>query len=156
MYNGSLAIAGEFMCNRPFSMRDEPEFLELIKVLREADTTYCHLEINIFEKGGYPGRPFAVSAMQADPVIANEMKWAGIDLVSCAFNHALDWGLPGMLGTIETLDKAGIVHAGTGNNLEEAREPAYFESKAGRVAVVSISSGHHPYDSASPVKAPVN
>ena len=106
-------------------------------------------------KGGYPGRALRLSALQADPIIANELKWAGIDLVSCAYNHALDWGLPSVLGTIESLDKAGMVHAGTGNNLEEAREPAYFESKAGRVAIISMSSGHHPYDSASPVKAPV-
>jgi poly-gamma-glutamate synthesis protein (capsule biosynthesis protein) len=136
-------------------MHDEPEFLELLKILRESDTTYAHLEMNIFEKGSYPGRPQAFSGMQADPIIADELKWAGIDLVSCAFNHTLDWGIDGMLGTNKQLDRVGLVHAGTGYNLEEAREPAYFESKAGRVAVISISSGHHPYDSASPVKAPV-
>jgi poly-gamma-glutamate capsule biosynthesis protein CapA/YwtB (metallophosphatase superfamily) len=155
MYKGSLVIAGETMCTRPFSMLTEPEFLELLKILRDSDTTYCHLEMNIFEKGtGYPGRPFAISALQAYPIIAHELKWAGIDIVSCAYNHALDWGIPGVLGTIESLDKAGIVHAGTGNNLEESREPAYFESKAGRVAIVSMSTGHHPYDSAGVVKAP--
>ena len=103
----------------------------------------------------YPGRAYAVSALQADPIIAEELKWAGIDLVSAAYNHGLDWGLPGLLGTIESLDKAGLVHAGIGNNLEEAREPAYFESAAGRVAIISMSSGHHPYDSASPAKGPV-
>ena len=69
MYKGSLAIAGECMCTRPFSMHDEPEFLELLQVLREADTTYCHLEINLFKKGLYPGRPFAPTALQADPGI---------------------------------------------------------------------------------------
>jgi poly-gamma-glutamate capsule biosynthesis protein CapA/YwtB (metallophosphatase superfamily) len=155
MYKGTLVVAGECMCTRPFSMRQEPEFLDLIRILRQADTTYCHLEINIHDKkSSYPGRPFAVSALQADPIIAQELKWAGIDLVSCAYNHGLDCGLPGLLGTIDSLDKAGLVHAGTGNNLEEAREPAYFESRAGRVAIVSMSSGHHPYDSAGPVKAP--
>jgi poly-gamma-glutamate capsule biosynthesis protein CapA/YwtB (metallophosphatase superfamily) len=155
MYKGTLAIAGEFMATRPFSMHDEPEFLELVKLLRDSDTTYCHMEMNIFEIGSYPGRPFAPSALQADPIIALDLKWAGVDMVSCAYNHGLDWGLPGLLGTMESLDKAGIVHAGTGNNLEESREPAYFESKAGRVAIVSMSSGHHPYDSAGAVKPPV-
>jgi poly-gamma-glutamate capsule biosynthesis protein CapA/YwtB (metallophosphatase superfamily) len=156
MYQGSLAIAGECMCTRPFSMHEEPEFLDLIKILRGADTTYCHMEMNIFEKGSsYPGRPVAPSALQADPIIADELKWAGIDLVSSAYNHTLDWGLPGVLGTNDNLDRVGIVHAGTGNNLEEAREPAYFESKAGRVAIISMSSGHHPYDSAGAVKSPV-
>jgi len=155
MYNGSLALAGEFMCNRPFSMHDEPDFLGLIKILREADTTYCHLEMNLHGNGAYPGRPFAPIAMHADPKMAQELRWAGVDLVSSAYNHTLDWGIPSILGTIEGLDKAGLVHAGSGINLEEAREPAYFESKAGRVAIISMSSGHHPYDSAGVVKAPV-
>ena len=155
MYKGTLAVAGECMCTRPFSMHKEPGFLELARILREADTTYCHLEMNIFEKGSsYPGRAYAVSALQADPVIAKEMKWLGIDLVSAAYNHGLDWGLPGLLGTIDSLDKAGVVHAGIGHNLGEAREAAYFESPAGRVAIISISSGHHPYDSASSAKGP--
>jgi poly-gamma-glutamate capsule biosynthesis protein CapA/YwtB (metallophosphatase superfamily) len=157
MYKGTLALAGECMCTRPFSMHDEPEFLEMIRVLREADTAYCHMEMNLHkhDKGAYPGRAFAVSALQADPIIAHELKWAGINLVSCAYNHGLDWGLPGLLGTLESLDNAGLVHAGTGNNLEEAREPAYFESRGGRVAIISMSSGHHPYDSAGSVKSPV-
>jgi poly-gamma-glutamate capsule biosynthesis protein CapA/YwtB (metallophosphatase superfamily) len=155
MYKGSLAIAGECMCTRPFSRHDEPEFLELLRILREADTTYCHMEMNLHDKKtSYPGRSYAVSALQADPIIAQELKWAGIDLVSCAYNHGLDCGLAGLLGTIDSLDKAGLVHAGTGNNLEEAREPAYFESRAGRVAIISMSSGNHPYDSAGSVKAP--
>ncbi|MDA8124641.1 MAG: CapA family protein [Deltaproteobacteria bacterium] len=155
MYKGTLAVAGECMCTRPFSMHREPEFLELIKLLREADASYCHMEMNIFPLGGsYPGRSYAVSALQAEPAVAHDLKWAGIDLVSCAYNHALDWGLPGMLGTIASLDDAGIVNAGLGNNLEEAREPAYFESPAGRVAIVSMSSGNHGYDSASPAAGP--
>jgi hypothetical protein len=156
MYKGTVAVAGECMCTRPFSMHKEPEFLEMIKLLREADTTYCHMEMNIFElENCYSAKAFAASALQADPIIAKELKWAGIDLVSGAYNHALDSAAIGMLGTMEHLTKAGIVHAGLGNNLEEAREPAYFESPAGRVAIVSISSGHSPDDSAGPCKAPV-
>ena len=82
------------MCTRPFSRHDEPEFLELLRILREADTTYCHMEMNLHDKKtSYPGRAYAVSALQADPIIAQELKWAGIDLVSCAYNHGwtADW-----------------------------------------------------------------
>lgn len=156
MYNGSLAIAGEFMCTRPFSMHDEPEFRALMEVLKKADTAYAHFEMNLVEKGeGYPGRAYALSALRADPVIASELKWAGVDIVSCAYNHALDWGIPGLLGTRKHLDAAGVVNAGIGNNLEEATEPAFFESPAGRVALVSLATGQHAYDSASPAKSPV-
>lgn len=156
MYNGTLAIAGECMATRPFANHKEPEFLGLLDILRQADTAYCHLEMNLIPKDeGYPGRAFAVSALRADPVIAEELRWAGIDIVSAAYNHSLDWGIPGVTGTIGSLDNAGIVHAGLGRSLEEARAPRYFESAAGRVAIIAMASGQHPYDAASPANPPI-
>lgn len=156
MYEGTLAIAGEFMCTRTFSMHDEPNFRSLLEVLRTSDTAYAHFEMNLIARGeGYPGRAYALSALRADPVVGKDLRWAGVNIVSCAYNHALDWGIPGVVDTARHLDAAGIVHAGTGLNLEEASEPAYFESPAGRVALVSFSTGHHPYDSASAAKSPV-
>lgn len=155
MYNGTLAVAGECMCTRPFSNNKEPEFLNLFKILREADTAYCHMEMNLIDKNeGYPGRAYAVSGLKADPVIGKELKDAGVDIVSTAYNHALDWGVAGLQNHIANLDRSGLVHAGIGHCLEEAREPAYFESSAGRVALISISTGHHPYDNAGITKAP--
>jgi poly-gamma-glutamate synthesis protein (capsule biosynthesis protein) len=156
MYNGTLAIVGELEIARPFSMRTEPEFLALLKILRDADTTCGHLEMLIHSYEGYPLRPFPGSeTLHADPIMANEIKKGGIDIVSCAANHCLEWGADGILSTIKNLDSAGVIHAGTGMSLEEAREPAYFESEAGRVALISISSGHHPYDSAGLAKPPI-
>jgi poly-gamma-glutamate synthesis protein (capsule biosynthesis protein) len=38
------------------------------------------------------------------------------------------------------LDAAGIVHAGVGRNLAEAREPAYLDTDKGRVALISMTS----------------
>jgi hypothetical protein len=156
MYDGTLAIAGEISCVRPFSMRTEPEFLALLRILREADTAFAHLEMLIHSWEGYPLRPFVgTETLQADPIIADEIKKAGIDMVSNAFNHSLEWGEGGLLATIKNLERAGVVHAGTGSCLEVAREPAYFESEVGRVALISISSGHHPYDSAGLSKPPI-
>ena len=44
---------------------------------------------------------------------------AGIDCCVLANNHILDWGIPGLLDTLEALEKAGIKHAGAGHNLRE-------------------------------------
>lgn len=51
------------------------------------------------------------------------MQEMGIDLVTLANNHALDYGRDAMLDTIDTLDHAGIRHVGAGKNLAEARKP---------------------------------
>lgn len=55
------------------------------------------------------------------------MQEMGIDLVTLANNHALDYGHDAMLDTIDTLDHAGIRHVGAGKNLAEARKPDVVE-----------------------------
>lgn len=55
------------------------------------------------------------------------MQEMGIDLVTLANNHALDYGRDAMLDTIDTLDHAGIRHVGAGKSLAEARKPDVVE-----------------------------
>ncbi|HET8562231.1 MAG TPA: CapA family protein [Candidatus Binatia bacterium] len=65
----------------------------------------------------------------------------GIDCCVLANNHMLDWGIPGLLDTLDALDKAGIKHAGAGHNLREAQAPAILETGEGcRVIVFSLGS----------------
>ena len=66
---------------------------------------------------------------------------AGIDCCVLANNHMLDWGISGLLDTIEILDTAGIKHAGAGRNLREAQAPAILNGREGfRVIVFSLGS----------------
>ena len=51
----------------------------------------------------------------------------GIDLVTLANNHALDYGTEALLDSIDTLDNADIAHVGAGKDLEAAREPVIVE-----------------------------
>jgi poly-gamma-glutamate synthesis protein (capsule biosynthesis protein) len=60
--------------------------------------------------------------------------------VSLATNHALDYSYGGLNSTWAALDAKGIVHAGTGRNLGEARAPAYLDTRRARVALVSMTS----------------
>jgi poly-gamma-glutamate capsule biosynthesis protein CapA/YwtB (metallophosphatase superfamily) len=70
---------------------------------------------------------------------------AGIDCCVLANNHMLDWGIPGLLDTLEALDKRGIEHAGAGRNLPQAGDPAMLEVPGGSRVIVfglgSLSSG---------------
>src|SRR6185295_2022409 len=49
-----------------------------------------------------------------------------------------DNGDEGMFDTNMLLDEVGIVHAGTGRNLEEARDAAYLMTAKGRVGLVGL------------------
>ncbi len=64
--------------------------------------------------------------------------WLGIDMVSRANNHAKDYGVTGMRVTSKHVLAAGLVEAGTGDSLAEAREARYFDTPAGRVALISV------------------
>jgi len=65
------------------------------------------------------------------------MQEMGIDLVTLANNHALDYGRDAMLDTIDTLDHAGIRHVGAGKNLAEARKPDVGAANIGAASVWS-------------------
>lgn len=66
---------------------------------------------------------------------------ARIDACSLANNHVLDWGYAGLIETLETLDRAGVGHAGAGRNAAEAAAPAVLEvPDKGRVLLFSYGS----------------
>jgi poly-gamma-glutamate synthesis protein (capsule biosynthesis protein) len=146
----NLTVVGETMAVRPFSMQTDPDFLSIVKLIRESDLAYAHLEMNLASPNelGYAARGSSGGAgyLVADPVIARDLKWAGIDAMSVANNHSFDWGEKGLLATIRNCNRAGIAVAGTGANLEEAREPVYFEKDKGRIAMLAISSGNSAFE----------
>ena len=53
----------------------------------------------------------------------------GIDLVTLANNHGLDYGREALLDSLETLDGAGIAWVGAGENLDQAKAMKTFEIK---------------------------
>lgn len=151
-----VSLAGECMITRPFSMHDEPEALGVVDLLRDADLTYGHLEMNFAELDElkWPARGQGIgSFMVSDPSIAHELKWAGFDMMSTAHNHSFDFGPEGLAATLRHMKKAGIVTAGTGADLELASEPGYVEKKKGRAALVATSSGNQHFMWANHAKA---
>jgi len=56
---------------------------------------------------------------------------ARLDLCVLANNHVLDWGVDGLVETLETLRGIGIASAGAGRNSEEAERPAALDIKQG-------------------------
>ncbi len=80
-----------------------------------------------------------------NPANIGALSAAKPDCCVLANNHVLDWGRPGLLETLDTLQKAGIQSAGAGRSAAEASAPAIFEvAGKGRVLVFAfgaVSSG---------------
>lgn len=139
----TIAVTGDTIINRRISVYDEERFLSLIKIIRDADVAYTHLETLIHDYDGpeiYPAAEAGWTWMCSPRFITDELKWAGFDIVSLACNHSLDYSYGGLYSTWNALKDADLPYAGTGRNLAEAREPAYLETSKGRVALISMCS----------------
>jgi poly-gamma-glutamate synthesis protein (capsule biosynthesis protein) len=78
--------------------------------------------------------------MRAEPALVDELVWAGFDLGSLANNHSGDYGSATMLASARLVADAGIVAAGVGRSLAEAREAKFLGTSKGRIALISVSS----------------
>jgi poly-gamma-glutamate synthesis protein (capsule biosynthesis protein) len=138
----TLALAGDAIITRRLSVYDEPEFLVLRDLIQRATAAFVNLEVlfHRFEPDVIPASASGGTYMQADPSIAGELVWMGFDMVSRANNHAGDYGFGGIHHTDDAVEAVGLVHAGTGDNLAQARAPGYLETPRGRVALISAAS----------------
>jgi poly-gamma-glutamate synthesis protein (capsule biosynthesis protein) len=86
------------------------------------------------------GTPFEKSfTFRVPPPHAVGLKQAGFNLLSLANNHILDFGIEGLISTLETLEGLGISTAGAGRSEEEACAPAYLEMDGQRIAFLAYS-----------------
>lgn len=145
----SLLLAGDALITRPWSHVDDPPFLRLIEEIRAADVSIGNLETLIHEFKGYAQRDSGGTYMASPPAIAAELKWAGFDMVAHANNHAFDYGSTAILETLHHAREAGLLVAGSGRDLQEARAPRYFRSQGAVVALVAMASTFIPYGAAS-------
>ena len=137
--------AGDVIIDRP-----DPKtcFQYVAPMFREADIAYVNMEQVLADEGiPHPCQSVAKGSRYVEAYVD-----AQVDVVSCATNHAMDWGVDGLLGTIETLDKAGVAHCGTGRNLDEARKPVILERKGTKVGFLNYCSVARPEYDAGPNK----
>ncbi len=144
----TIALAGDTMLTRKLTPFKEKRFLALRDTLRGADAVFANLEgtVHTWDEGT-PGITQG-TFMTTVPELVEDLKWLGVNLVSCANNHAYDYGEGGVLANLNHLDAAGLAHAGTGRNLAEARAPGYFDTPNGRVALIAMTATFRPWNQA--------
>ena len=120
--------------------REKPEtiFRHVEGMLRSADITYANCDQAYADNGMPNPKQASYSTSKNIPALLH----TGIDAVSLANNHSLDWGVEGILETMENLKKAGLPFVGTGRNLAEARKPVILEREGTKVGLLAYSSVH--------------
>jgi hypothetical protein len=141
-----LALAGDTMLGRGVAQElatRPPQSLvspEIAELTREADVCVLNLECCISERGEPVPKAFT---FRAPPQAIETLVHLGVDCVTLANNHVLDYGIDALLDTFGHLSAAGIRWAGAGEDVEQARMPVVLEG----LPIVAFSD--HPADFAA-------
>src|SRR6266498_717486 len=136
----TLALTGDSIITMKLSVHTDPPFVKMIELIRGADAAFTNLEMLFHDYEPYPSTESGGTYMRADPALVKELVWAGFDMVARANNHANDYGVEGARLTTKYVAEAGLVQAGVGDSLREAREARFLETDKARVALISTAS----------------
>jgi poly-gamma-glutamate synthesis protein (capsule biosynthesis protein) len=131
-----ITAVGDIILNEQISTLKDPARQQLFRIMQEADLAYGNLE---FSLNRHPEAQRVFYNFRADPEFAWELAALGINLVSMANNHALDFGPEGLKDCLTALDRADITHAGAGMTPAAARAPGVtgVQSRKTRFALLS-------------------
>jgi poly-gamma-glutamate capsule biosynthesis protein CapA/YwtB (metallophosphatase superfamily) len=131
-----LAAVGDFMLDREFSPHKAP-FRKAFHILSKADVVFANLENPLGTKG-HPREKMFV--FRSKPALAKVVADSGVDVVTIANNHMLDYGEEVLMETLRTLLKAKIPFVGAGRNIAEAEKPVIIERGGVRVAFLGLAA----------------
>jgi poly-gamma-glutamate capsule biosynthesis protein CapA/YwtB (metallophosphatase superfamily) len=87
------------------------------------------------------------------PEEGSALRESGIDVVSVANNHTMDFGREAFVDTLRSLEDMKIAYAGGGRKASAAMQPAIFEKGGTRIAFLAYSAWPSPLTAAAQDKA---
>ena len=151
----SVFVAGDAIITQRWSSSTEKTFTDIVAEIRKADAALINLEMLIHDYKGYGQANSGGTYVSARPVIAEELAWAGVDMVGNANNHSFDFGSIGILETLDNIGHAGIRIAGVGKDLQRARMPVYYSNNGRKIGLISMASTFTEYGIASRSRADI-
>ncbi|MER7846334.1 CapA family protein [Kitasatospora sp. NPDC096077] len=114
----------------------EPALGPISRTLAEADLSVLNLETAITGRGAPEPKTYT---FRTTPKALSVLKDSGVDVVSMANNHAVDFGADGLTDTLAAKDSSPIPVVGVGRNAKEAYAPYVTTVRGVKVAVVAAS-----------------
>ncbi|MDP4180250.1 MAG: CapA family protein [Bacillota bacterium] len=106
-------------------------------VLSGSDISMVNLECPVSERGTKAqDKQFT---FRAKPSSLDVLTSAGVDIVTLANNHILDYGRDALSDTLSYLDHAQLKHVGAGLNIDKASMPQYFNINGFKIAIFGSS-----------------
>ena len=132
----NITVTGQSMIRSDFRVHAPNEVATILPLLK-GDVIFTNFEATVIEKeqSTHDGR------FLSPPEALDALKALGFNLLALSDNHSFDLKVSGVQNTLREVKSRNIVHAGIGNNLEEAAAPGYLKTPKGTVAIVAMASG---------------
>jgi poly-gamma-glutamate capsule biosynthesis protein CapA/YwtB (metallophosphatase superfamily) len=142
----TVVASGDTLLVNPLTAAQARVIAPIVPLLGAADVTLTNLEVNLLEPAHRRERTTEKSLRwpSATAAAAEHLRRIGFNAISLANNHTSDYGPDGVRDTRRILDGLGLHHAGSGEELAEAREPAFVGVPPRRVAMISVSTSSSP------------
>ena len=139
-----LAFLGDVVPGRSMEFQIERygaayPWIGLAPLLNDADLAVANLECVLSTQGKPLNKPYVI---RAHPSAGETLAAAGIDLVTLANNHTLDYGNDALDDTLAVLDGLDITAIGAGQTAEDAYRPAIIELNGVRVALLAYAGAY--------------
>jgi poly-gamma-glutamate synthesis protein (capsule biosynthesis protein) len=135
----TLAFAGDVhFAGRTLDLLDTPEtaFGPMARTLAGADLAMVNLETAVTARGRPAPKEFHFRA----PASAfTAVRAAGVDVLTVANNHVLDYGPEGLVDTLDAARRAGVPAVGAGPTAPEAYAPWLAQVRGVRIAFLGFS-----------------
>ncbi len=135
----TLAFAGDVhFTGRTARLLSDPAtaFGPVTAVLKAADFTAVNLETSVTSRGTPQPKAYH---FRTGPAAFTALRDAGVDLVTMANNHVLDYGPVGLADTLADARAARFPYVGIGANAAAAWAPYVTTVKGMRIAVIGVS-----------------
>lgn len=146
----TILAGGDIMMDRGVEAvikREEEDYnfsFDLIRDdLKKADYVFANLEGSISDVGADTGKPYS---FRFEPAVADALSNGGINGVSLANNHMLDWGRESLCETTKHLQKMNIDYVGAGCDSQTAERPLikqFGDTSVGFLAYTEFYQGAH-------------
>lgn len=110
---------------------------DIVEEMNQADLTMINEEFPFSNRGtAAEDKQFT---FRIDPNRVNVFQDMGVDIVTLANNHVLDYGQDALMDTFDTLNQAQIQYVGAGNNYEEAKQRKEFELNGNKIGILAAT-----------------
>lgn len=137
VFTGDILLTGYLLTQYDSSGINGIISQDIVDEMVKADLTMVNEEFPFSNRG--TAMEDKQYTFRIEPQRVNVFKDLGIDIVTLANNHTLDYGQDALTDTFETLNNSNIQYVGAGNNYDEAKQLREFTINDKKIGILAAS-----------------